>query len=573
MPSSRIPHALFARFAVSILLASGSAAAQTSSSGFAISHFNPSERGSDWFVAESLDLRGSNRLAVGVVADYAHDPLVAYDEVTGDKVASLVSNQFYTHLGASYVLAERLRLSLNLPLLLAQGGDTLNVDGETASVAHGTHLGDLRAGADVRLFGAYREPLTLAIGAQLYLPTGDQAALAGDGKVRFAPRALAAGEVGPFVYSGRFEFVVRADHPTFDGESSGNDLFFAGAAGLRVQKFVFGPELFGTTSLQPKAFQKANTPVEILFGAHYLTHDVRLGLGVGPGLTRGVGAPDVRAVGTLEWAPQPAEPQPAPAPVDPDRDHDGIDNAVDACPDQAGVSNPDPTLNGCPVQDRDNDQIADGQDACPDQAGVATADPKTNGCPPPKDSDQDSIPDELDACPNEAGVSTTDPKTNGCPPPKDSDKDGIIDPEDACPNAAGPKTDDPKTNGCPVARLEQNEIRILEPVKFATGSDRLAPESEPVLTSVMEVLQAHKEVTKLEVRGHTDSRGGAAANLNLSKRRAASVMKWLVAHGVAPERLGSNGFGQTRPIDTNDSEEGRKNNRRVEFRIIATAAE
>ena len=89
----------------------------------------------------------------------------------------------------------------------------------------------------------------------------------------------------------------------------------------------------------------------------------------------------------------------------------------------------------------------------------------------------------------------------------------------------------------------------------------------------MEVLQAHKEVTKLEVRGHTDSRGGAAANLNLSKRRAASVLKWLVAHGVAPERLGSNGFGQTRPIDTNDTEDGRKNNRRVEFRIIATAAE
>jgi OOP family OmpA-OmpF porin len=571
VPISRIPQSLFALLAVPILLAASSAAAQTSSSGYAVSHFTPSERGSDWFVAESLDLRGSNRWAIGVVADYAHDPLVAYDEVTGEKVASIISNQFYTHFGASYVLLERLRLSLNMPILLAQGGDTLSVDGESSSVAQGTHFGDLRAGADVRLFGAYRDPFTLAVGAQLYFPTGDQAALAGDGKFRFAPRALAAGEVGPFVYSGRFEFVVRADHPTFDGESGGNDLFFAAAAGLRVQRFVFGPELFGTTSLQPKAFEKANTPVEILFGAHYSIHDVRLGVGVGPGLTRGVGAPDVRVVGNLEWAPGPAEPPPAP--VDPDRDRDGIENGADACPDQAGVSNQDPKLNGCPVQDRDGDQITDDQDACPDRAGVATTDAKTNGCPPPKDTDQDGIPDELDACPNEAGVTTTDPKTNGCPPPKDSDKDDILDAEDACPNAAGPKTDDPKTNGCPVARLEQNEIRILEPVKFATNSDRLAPESEPVLTSVMEVLQAHKEVTKLEVRGHTDSRGGAAANLNLSKRRAASVMKWLVAHGVAPERLGSNGFGQTRPIDTNDTEEGRKNNRRVEFRIIATAAE
>ena len=573
MPSTRIPHTLSALLAATALFVGRSASAQTSAPGFAVSHFNPSERGSDWFVTESLDLRGHHRVAVGVVVDYAHDPLVAYDEATGDKVASLISNQFYAHFGASYVLWERLRLSLNLPILLAQGGETLNVDGETLSVAHGTHFGDLRAGADVRLFGAYREPITVAIGAQLYFPTGDQAALAGDGKFRFAPRALAAGEIGPFVYSGRFEFVVRSDHPTFDGESGGNDLFFAGAAGLRVEKFVFGPELFGTTSLQPKAFEKANTPVEILFGAHFLTNDVRLGLGVGPGLTRGVGAPDVRVVGNVEWAPQLADAPPPPPPVDPDRDRDGVENVADACPDLAGVRNEDPKLNGCPVQDRDADQIADAEDACPDQAGVPTADPKTNGCPPPKDADKDGIPDELDACPNEAGVATTDPKTNGCPPPKDSDADGVLDPDDACPNAAGPKSDDPKTNGCPTARLEQNEIRILEPVKFATNSDRLVPESEPVLTSVMEVLQAHKEVTKLEVRGHTDSRGGAAANLNLSKRRAASVMKWLIAHGVAPERLGSNGFGQTRPIDSNDTEEGRKNNRRVEFRIIATAAE
>jgi len=524
-------------------------------------------------VTESLDLRGSNRLAIGVVGDYAHDPLVVYDAATGDKVSSVIENQFYAHFGASYVLVERLRLSLNMPVLLAQSGDTIQADGQTLSAKQGAAAGDLRAGLDVRLLGVYRDPITVAIGAQVYFPTGNQAAFAGDGKFRFAPRALAAGELGPFVYSGRFEFVVRSNHTNFNGESTGNELFFAAAAGLRVQQFVFGPEFFGTTGLEPKPFEKTNTPAELLFGGHFLASEFHLGLGVGPGLSRGLGAPDVRVVGNLEWYPQPDEPKAVPAPVDPDRDHDGIINAEDACPDRPGVTNKNPKLNGCPLEDRDGDQIADDEDACPDQAGVATDDPKTNGCPPPKDGDKDGIPDEQDACPAEPGVATTDPKTNGCPPPKDSDADGIIDPEDACPNAAGPKTEDPKTNGCPTARLEQNEIRILEPVKFATGSDRLVPESEPVLTSVMEVLQAHKEITKLEVRGHTDSRGGAGANLGLSKRRAASVVKWLVAHGVAADRLGSNGFGQTRPIDTNDTDEGRKNNRRVEFRIIATAAE
>ena len=569
MPSSRIP---FALFSLALLLSEGSAAAQASTPGFALSRFNPSERGSDWFVAESLDLRGKSRLTLGIASDYAHDPLVAYDGQTGEKVAAIISHQFYTHFGASYVLLERLRLSLNLPVLLSQTGDTVLVAGESLTANHGTHLGDLRFGTDLRLFGVYGAPLTVALGAQLYFPTGDQAAFAGDGQFRFAPRALASGELGPFVYAGRFEIVIRGDHPSFDGSAEGDEAFFAAAAGLRVQKFVFGPELFGSTVLQNGAFEKVSTPVELLLGAHYLAGDVRFGLGVGPGLSRGAGAPDVRAVGNVEWSPRPAElAAVVTRPIDPDRDRDGVENASDACPDEAGVTSKDPTQNGCPLQDRDADRIADREDACPDEAGVATPDPKTNGCP--ADADQDGIPDRIDACPSEAGVATSDPKTNGCPPPKDSDADGVLDAEDACPNAAGPKTTDPKTSGCPVARLEQNEIRILEPVKFATGSDRLLPESEPVLTSVMEVLQAHNEITKLEVRGHTDSRGGAAANLQLSKRRAASVLKWLIAHGVAAGRLGSNGFGQTRPIDTNDTDEGRQNNRRVEFRITATAAE
>ncbi len=575
MTSSRIPLALLS-LSLSILLLEGSARAQSSTSGFAINRFNPSERGSDWFVAESLDLRGNNRLALGVVADYSHDPLAVYDSATGKQTGAIIRDQFFTHFGASFVLVDRLRFALDLPVLFRQTGDTFTIAGQTLSASHGTHLGDLRVGADVRLFGTYGDVITAALGAQLYIPTGSQSAYASDGAARFAPRALLAGQLGPFVYAGRLEVDIRKDHTRFDGNVEGDQFYFAAAAGLKVDQLTFGPEIMGSTVLAKDAFDRATSPVELLFGAHYFTNDVRIGLGVGPGLSRGVGAPDVRVLGNLEWAPAPdVEKAPeAPLPVvDPDRDHDGVANESDACPDQAGVSDPDPKKNGCPVLDRDRDRVPDDIDACPDEAGVATGDPKTNGCPPPKDADQDNIPDAQDACPNEAGVATSDPKTNGCPPPKDSDADGVLDSEDACPNAAGPKTGDPKTNGCPVARLEQNEIRILEPVKFANNSDRLLPESEPVLTSVMEVLQAHNEITKLEVRGHSDSRGIAAANLTLSQRRAASVVKWLTAHGIAASRLASAGFGQTRPIDTNDTDEGRKNNRRVEFRITATAAQ
>ena len=170
---------------------------------------------------------------------------------------------------------------------------------------------------------------------------------------------------------------------------------------------------------------------------------------------------------------------------------------------------------------------------------------------------------------NEPGIRTTDPTTNGCPPPKDTDKDGIIDPEDACPEAPGPKDPDPKKNGCPAARVEQGQIKILERVEFENNSAKIRPESDRILQAVLGVMTEHAEFTKLSVEGHTDNRGGAGHNLDLSRRRAASVMKWLTDHGVAKERLSSKGFGLTKPIDSNDTDAGRQNNRRKSnFRAI-----
>lgn len=575
MTSSRLPLALLSiPLSLSVLLAHGSAHAQDRAPGFAINRFDPSERGSDWFVADSLDLRGHNRLALGVIGDYSHDALAVYRAGVDKEVGAVIADQIYAHVGASYVLFDTLRLSLSMPIQLYQSGDTWVVGGQTLTSDHGVQAGDLRAGADVRLFGTYGGVASLALGGQVYIPTGHRDSYASDGSVRGGPRASLAGQIGPFVYAARMGVMFRKDHTAFDDTPQGHEATFSAAAGIKIEHLVLGPELYGTTVLESDAFDKVTTPVELLFGGHYRVSDVQLGAGVGPGISRGVGAPDVRVVASVVWAPQPAEPEPEPvvAPVDPDRDRDGVPNAKDACPDEAGVADADPTKNGCPVLDKDKDGIADGVDACPAEVGVASTDPNLNGCPLPPDADADGIADALDACPKEAGPASSDPKLNGCPPPKDGDGDGIIDPEDACPTAPGPKTADPKTNGCPAARVEQNEIRILEPVKFAKNSDKLLPESEPVLTSVMEVLKAHAEITKLEVRGHTDSRGGAGNNLTLSKRRAASVMQWLIAHGIAPTRLGSAGFGQTRPIDSNETEDGRRNNRRVEFRITETAA-
>ena len=70
---------------------------------------------------------------------------------------------------------------------------------------------------------------------------------------------------------------------------------------------------------------------------------------------------------------------------------------------------------------------------------------------------------------------------------------------------------------------------------------------------------------RIEVQGHTDNKGAAAYNLKLSDRRAASVKKYLVAHGIPADRLVSHGYGMTRPLVPNDTEQNRALNRRVQF--------
>jgi OOP family OmpA-OmpF porin len=210
--------------------------------------------------------------------------------------------------------------------------------------------------------------------------------------------------------------------------------------------------------------------------------------------------------------------------------------------------------------------VVDSEDACPDVAGVKTDDPKTNGCP--SDRDKDGVLDTDDACPDVPGLKTSDPKTNGCPDP-DRDKDGIPNDVDACPDEPGKPDPDPKKNGCPKAFVQAGQIRILDQVKFKTGSAQILPgkDSQDVLEAVAKVFADHPELTKVKVEGHTDNRGGEAMNKKLSAARAASVVKWLVAHGVDPERLASEGFGPDRPVDSNETDEGRRNNRRVEFHI------
>jgi outer membrane protein OmpA-like peptidoglycan-associated protein len=546
---------------LALLLLGTSSTVSAQARGFSINRFDVSERGSDWFVGESLDLRGHGRGALGLVLDYAYKPLVLYD-TDGKQHALIVSDQLFVHLGGSVMLWDRLRLAANVPIVALTEGQTATLRGATLQPNTGTSLGDIRLGADLRLAGSYGGPAQLALGAQVYLPTGDRAAFAGDGKLRVMPRLLLAGELGSFAYSVRAALAYRAQNEALAGVPVGSEVMFAATSGIYVAKHtvLIGPELWGSTVIEPQgAFKKATTPFEVLLGLHFRPTDWRFGVGAGPGLTRGLGAPAVRVVATLEWAPS----------VPSDRDHDQIFDDDDACPDVPGPRSADPKKNGCPApKDRDRDGVLDDVDACPDVFGQPNVDPAKNGCPPPRDRDGDGVIDDLDACPDQPGVATDDPATNGCPLPLDSDGDGILDRDDACPQAPGPADPDPEKNGCPKARIEQGQIKIIERVEFLTDSARILPSSDPILNAVLEILQQHPEIKSVSVEGHTDNVGGASYNKQLSQRRAQSVVNWLVSHGVSSDRLTGRGLGLERPIDVNTTAVGRQRNRRVEFHIV-----
>jgi len=145
----------------------------------------------------------------------------------------------------------------------------------------------------------------------------------------------------------------------------------------------------------------------------------------------------------------------------------------------------------------------------------------------------------------------------------DSDRDGIPDNIDHCPEVAGPMDN----WGCPNYKklvVKQDKLELKEKLYFGWNQANLEAESYPVLDEVVQALNDNKGFT-VQIEGHTDSSGADDHNMTLSEERAATVLNYLVSHGIAKSRLISKGFSSLVPLDTNATVAGRENNRRVEF--------
>ena len=231
---------------------------------------------------------------------------------------------------------------------------------------------------------------------------------------------------------------------------------------------------------------------------------------------------------------------------DGDTDNDGVPNAIDNCPNIPGTAD----NRGCPGVDADGDGVPDDQDRCPNSKGTLA----TDGCP---DSDGDGVPDFEDKCPTSSGLKVY----NGCP---DTDGDGLDDSRDKCPTVAGPVD----SQGCPglSAQDRQTLDLAMRAVQFDTGRSTIKSESFKILNQIAEIMKKYPNYN-LTVNGHTDSSGGAGANLSLSERRAKACHDYIKTRGISAERMNYAGYGETKPIADNNTLRGKALNRRVEFQV------
>jgi OmpA-OmpF porin, OOP family len=175
------------------------------------------------------------------------------------------------------------------------------------------------------------------------------------------------------------------------------------------------------------------------------------------------------------------------------------------------------------------------------------------------DSDGDGLLDDVDKCPKEYGLLSNE----GCPF-KDTDGDGILDDRDECPFVKGVA----ENNGCPKIEKEEQEIinTAFNNLEFDYRKASIIAKSHKSLDALASLLQ-QKPDWKLQISGHSDNVGNEEGNQALSKERAEAVKNYLVKKGIGSERIETMYFGSAKPIATNETDDGRQKNRRVEMKI------
>jgi outer membrane protein OmpA-like peptidoglycan-associated protein len=609
-----------AAFGLVCVLSSSTASAQANNTrfGFQIERYEPSIAGTSTFSVERPWYSRERWFSADFTLDEGHNP--AWIGVNRGGGSGAIDDQLVGHLNLAASFLDRFNFGISFQETLYEAGKIITgPEGEAGALQGsrngGTAFGDPRVTGFLRIFGhSDHSPISMHIGAYVWIPrvgNANQLGHDGDADARVEPMLVLAGRAKRvFRWGFNFGYYWRDDAKyapiatslaNIVGDEVRVGLEFAYTS--QNNRFNIGPEMwFQSHALNDKFFHKEFTSLELFLSVHYLIADMfRIGFGIGGAPQQDIGTPQMRAMFRFAYAPVrkaaervvvvdtdkdgiPDSEDACPGtpgirtddpktngcpPAPPDRDHDGVVDADDLCPDEPVGDHPDPKRPGCPAKDSDGDGVYDYEDLCPDTPAGPHPDPAKKGCPA-MDSDGDGVFDYEDKCPQvPAGVHPeTDPAKLGCPKP-DRDHDTVPDDVDACPDKPGAPSPDPKKNGCPgLVEVKNGVIVIFQPVFFATGKDTILAKSFPVLNAVADALKAEPEIKKIMIEGHTDNKGKASKNMELSDRRARSVMNYMVSHGIAADRLDAQGYGDSKPVADNKTSKGRAANRRVEFHIV-----
>jgi len=479
------------------------------------------------------------------------------DDLNRQKVAAAsgapLETQFTGYFDVGFEVFQRFSFQLMLPVTFAQTGNRTNVAGvapanDAVDIAVAAP-GDMRFEARGVLIRTADSFFKLGANAMLFAPSGNEKSYTGDDSTTGGVGLAGELDWKSFILTLTTGFQFRPEGG-LNQLDIGHEWTWglAGFLPLRDDRIRLGLSIFGSAMLSgPDAFTTPTTPAEWMLEGRFALDEKKQaylnGFG-GTRLTPGY-APDLRTGIAFGYWFNLIDPDPKAPTKDPkfdqlqdnvDTDKDGYPDNIDLCPTVPEDGKPPYTTDGCPAEpDRDGDGIPDYKDKCPDV---------------PEDFDKI---DDQDGCPED-----------------DADKDSILDGEDACPKEPGERSTEKDKNGCPkfIRRIQgSNEIQVLKKVEFDFGSARLSAASFPILDEVVRLMQANPDISLLSIEGHTDSVGSDQGNLLLSKTRAKSCLDYLEKKGVASKRLTSDGFGEAKPIETNDTADGRSKNRRTEFHI------
>ncbi len=539
-----------------------------------LQRFRPAGSPADFLSAYSTGVARPWKLSGAFYLDIADGPLRLTS--TAERNNEVVASQLTGSLVANLGLPEGFEASLLVPGTLLQTSESLEPVLPAGSSATGgdlnpNALNDLRLSTKYQIQNLLSHRLGLAVIGNVSIPVGTHSAFATDRGI--SADLIAAAET--WLWQGtrlglNLGYRYRHRPVTIGPATMGDELLWSAATTipLVIRRVDLVAELDGAISLgrdeRPGGIQAGEAPTEARTAARVaLTPDWAITFGVGGRLGNGVGVPDVRGlvgIGT-HWV--------SGGHYSYDFDDDGVYGSADQCPRQPEDHDGYQDHDGCPDPDNDGDGVPDIDDRCPNTPDGAEVD--NRGCVD-DDLDGDGIPDDEDECPEDPEDFDGYQDEDGCPDP-DNDDDGIPDLADECPDKPETFNDYKDEDGCPdepgeQVRVSGEALVFNRNIHFETGKATLKSESHEALEELAGKINDHPELELIRVEGHTDNQGSKELNRDLSQRRAESVRNYLIDQGVSPERLAATGYGQSKPIASNDTAEGRARNRRVEFTIL-----